>query len=224
MIYELCRTAEKQRPGWQDIIAIVRATSRRRTRFEHGNLVGRIAEVYAIEQLRMASAKLRLDDVDIIDIAHGAETENYIFYKQNAGRFGIYCATSVLNKGSGQWDPDIDGLVVVGGEPFLLEVKAQKYRRYARYSGIGSTTRGSIARVMQHPEELSIRAAAEYLGTGMDMKLMVALPPDQFYPTPGTIQQSFLDRGGLVLRLAHGADMIAQAASALAQECGYRVA
>ena len=186
----LCEVAQEQRPSWHDVIEIVRATTPKldspEETYSYTTIYGRIAEVYAMEQLHSAAQEIG-GKVEFWPIPDRSVTKNYTFRYLDGTML-------VHSRNTGKVVTDLDGLMLIGEEadPFLVEVKQAKYRQHGK-------RQRPLSRIMEDPHSLKgFAPVMEYYG-GPDIGLIVAMPPDEFQPRYYNNQGKFLENGGYVV-------------------------
>ena len=159
-----------QRPHRHSVIDIVRATAHpspgTTDRYPYTNIHGRLAEVYALEQLRMAAQQVE-NAIELFPIPDDAETANYRFHQSSHwAPMMIYSEDMPVT--------DLDGLLTIDGSPWLIESKFAELGKAGRH-------RRLIQRVIANPKAMNaMKPLQEYFGQPINVALYVA--PDQFDP------------------------------------------
>lgn len=247
----LSEKVEAQRPSSDHIVDIAISTTpllerlvRKKGNFDSDKdrlfqlLYQRIAEVYTLEQIRMAAQEIDYP-IELLEIPDGTITENYLFEKSKTGTI------EVKHRITKNTVTDIDGLMAIGeyGErgrrcsrwqPFIVEVKIGAYGHcngsekddghfndLTRIIKIPYSLKG-IVPVLEFFEELY--KGGEIENEPNDVGIIVAMPPDRFDIIREGGQRRFVQRGGNIVRFPFGFKEYFQLVYAAMENLGYRVA
>jgi len=177
-------------------------------------LYQRLAEVYFQEKIRIAAQELPYP-IELIDISDGTKAGNYLYRKNTFGN------TVVIDKKTGDFVTDIDGLVAIGEnegafnycrrwQPFIIEVKMATFG-HCRGSEEVDRYFNKLTRVIKMPDSLkAIAPVLEYFqelymlgeieNNPCDVGIIVGMPPDRVNIIRIGSQRSFVGRGGNIIK------------------------